>query len=311
MPLHPEIQRFLEQLAETSAGIPADDPVRAARDKHRLQIDIGSPEHSRAAVDAVDDTLVDMVPVRVYRPDDRRGHPIAVFLHSGGWMTGDLETADPLARTFAAGLPAIVVSVDYRRVPEHPWPAPLDDARAVTTWVLNHAGDLGGDPTRVLIAGDSAGAHLAALVSRSLARDGDRRLALQLLLYPTVVLRIDLETYPSQVEHARDQLLSTDALASLYPQVFPDEDVRRAAVLLGPGGLSGLPPAVVATAEYNPLHDEGLELARELAAAGIPVRQHTGAGLCHGYADIVGASSRVRQEIAGIVANARSFLTSP
>ena len=310
MPLHPDIQAFLDQLSATVGVAATDDPIRDARATHRQQVDIGNPEPTRVKVHQTEDTTIDTVPVRLYRPDDQPGHPVVVLLHGGGWMTGDLETVDPLARFIAARLPAIVVAVDYRRAPEHPWPAPLDDARTVTGWVLDHAEELGGDPTRVVIAGDSAGGHLSALTAHLLAADGDHRLALQILLYPATSLTVDLQAFPSQAAYENEPMLGTDAVRGILPVVFPDERTRKTAVLLGRNHSSRLAPAVIATAERDPLSDEGTQFARELAAAGVTVSHHTGQELCHRYADVLGVSPRVQQELGDVIASAQSILTS-
>lgn len=229
------------------------------------------------------------VPVRVYWPQDSEPTPpVVVFIHGGGWVVGDLDTYDNQARQHAAGAGAVVVSVDYRLAPEHPYPAAVDDVWAAVQWVAGHAGELGADPARLAVAGDSAGGNLAAAVAH-LARDaGGPALAFQLLWYPATTWDTSL---PSFAENAQAPILGHDAVAGFSRWYVGDLDLSEWPVTLAPGradDLSGLPPAYIAVAGHDPLRDDGARYAELLEAAGVPVELHHAPALVHGYLGYAG-----------------------
>ena len=229
------------------------------------------------------------IPVRIYWPPvaQHTDLPIVVFYHGGGWALGDLDTHDPLARAHAVGAEAIVVSVDYRLAPEHPFPAGVDDCWAALQWVGEHAAELGGDPNRIAVAGDSAGGNLAAVMAQ-LARDnGGPALAFQLLWYPTTAADLSL---PSFTENADAPILDRDVIDAFLLWYVPGLDIGDPTTLpvtLAPANaadLSGLPPAYIGTAEHDPLRDDGAHYAERLNAAGVPAELSTEPTLVHGYA---------------------------
>ncbi len=229
------------------------------------------------------------VPVRIYWPPiaAHDNLPVVVFYHGGGWCIGDLDTHDPLARAHAVGAEAIVVSVDYRLAPEHPYPAGLDDCWAALRWVGEHAGELGGDPNRIAVAGDSAGGNISAVMAQ-LARDNDGPpLVFQLLWYPAVLA--DLTT-PSFIQNADAPILDRDVVEAFVTWYVPGVDISEPAKLpthLAPANatdFSGLPPAFIGTAEHDPLRDDGARYAELLNAAGVPVELHNEPTMVHGYA---------------------------
>lgn len=233
------------------------------------------------------------VAVRVYEPAGEQRAITVVWLHGGGWVLGDLETADASARRVCAHLGASVVSVDYRLAPEHPHPAPVTDAHTALRWAsLQRPAD------RLVVAGDSAGGGLAAGAAL-LARDWGPRLDAQLLLYPGLDPSM---TQPSVRENARGPFLTRADLAWFWERYLPDPALHgdpTVALLRAAGeprGLDGMAPAVVATAELDPLRDEGHAYADALAAAGVAVRRLEGAGLVHGWFGLVAASSAARAE---------------
>ncbi|MFJ2743738.1 alpha/beta hydrolase [Streptomyces sp. NPDC087440] len=212
---------------------------------------------------------------RVYTPPTDRGR-LVTYLHGGGWTVGDLDSHDLACRSVADALGAVVVAVDYRRAPEFPYPTPLLDCIATARWAARvHPG------RPHVLAGDSAGASLAVGVALDARDQGDLPLAAQLLLYPPTDPRL---LFAAGSAHAEGHLLSLDDMAYHYDLYVPDAHRRRdpAVDLLG-ADLRHLPPAVVATAEFDPLHDEGVELADKLAVSGVPVRHVPGPGLVHGY----------------------------
>lgn len=242
---------------------------------------------------SVDDRTIDgpagRIPVRIYRPPAEADElPVVVFLHGGGWSVGDLDSYDGTARTHAVGAGAIVVSVDYRLAPEHPYPAAVDDAWAATRWVLRHAGQLGADPARVAVAGDSAGGNLAAVMAQ-LARDAETPLRFQLLWYPSTTFDTSL---PSFAENADAPILDAAACRGFTRWYIGDTgvDLSRPPASLVParGELSGLPAAYVAVAGHDPLRDDGIGYAALLAAAGVAVEVHNAETLVHGYLGYAG-----------------------
>jgi acetyl esterase/lipase len=227
------------------------------------------------------------IPVRIYWPDsDAEALPVVVFYHGGGFCLGDLDTHDPVARAHAVGAQAIVVSVGYRLAPEHPFPAGVNDCWAALQWVAENAAELGGDPTRIAVAGDSAGGNLAA-VTAQLARDnGGPALRFQLLWYPSVTADLSL---PSYIENAEAPILDRgviDAFLSWYVPELDITDPKSLPATLAPanaGDMSGLAPAYIGTAEHDPLRDDGARYAELLGAAGVPTELRNEPTLVHGY----------------------------
>src|SRR3984893_665642 len=231
------------------------------------------------------------IPVRIYWPpgsaiEEHRDLPVVVFYHGGGFALGDLETHDPVARAHAVGAEAIVVSVDYRLAPEHPFPAGVDDCWAALQWTAEHAAELGGDPNRIAVAGASAGGNLAAVMVQ-LARDnGGPKLAFQLLWYPTTAANLSL---PSFTENADAPLLNREVIDAFLTWYIPGVDVTDHTALpatMAPANaaaFSGLAPAYIGTAEHDPLRDEGAHYAELLNAAGVPAELSNESTLVHGY----------------------------
>jgi acetyl esterase len=278
MPLEPQVQVLVDAMA---ALPPVDfdtlDPV-AVRQGMALLFAAGD-----APVVPVTDTVVPGpagdVPVRVYDPTGSDpGGPTVVWYHGGGFVVGDLDTTDGTCRRLSAASGMRVVSVDYRLAPEHPFPAAVDDAAAAFSAVVE--GKLGGPPSWVAVAGDSAGGNLAAVVSR-LAREGGGRLPdFQLLVYPV--------TDPAHVSESRlangEGLVLSRAMMEWFEAKYAPgrlSDPRVSPLLAS--SLAGLPPAYVVTAEYDPLRDEGEAYARRLADAGVPVETVRYDGQVHGF----------------------------
>ncbi len=268
----------------------ADDGVELARERLKL---LKVPPEMLPDLRIEDRTIghggLTDIPVRIYwPPTPAEVSPVVVFFHGGGFCLGDLDTHDHVARAHAVGAEAIVVSVDYRLAPEHPYPAGVDDSWAAVQWVGEHAAELGGDPTRIAVAGDSAGGNLAAVMA-VLARDNSGpELKFQLLWYPVVTADLSL---PSHTENAFAPILDREVIDAFLTWYLPaDVDITDPTVLpitLAPANaddLSGLPPAFIGTAEHDPLRDDGARYAEMLNAAGVPAELSNEPTLVHGYA---------------------------
>ena len=223
------------------------------------------------------------IPIRVYSPLSADGQPILVFYHGGGFRLGGLDSYDPICRDLAARSGAIVVSVAYRLAPKHVYPAALDDSYAAVEWVHSHATDIGGDATRLAVGGDSAGGNLAASVSLK-ARDlAGPPIVFQLLIYP-VLNFAEMETESHKL-FAEGYLIGGAAHEFTRDTYLPNPADRRrpyASPLLA-DDLTGLPPALVITAEFDPLRDEGELYARKLADAGVQTRATRYPGVPHAF----------------------------
>ncbi|MEE4380705.1 MAG: alpha/beta hydrolase [Pseudomonadales bacterium] len=281
MPLDPTTAAVLAQLAEADAPPMSQLAPAAAREMY-AQMQPPAPE---LEVGSVEDRTIPgpggELPVRIYRPAGDGPFPVHLFFHGGGWVIGDLDTHDADCRELCRGAGCIVVAVHYRLAPEHPFPAAPEDCYAATAWAAAHAEALGGRPGPVTIGGDSAGGNLAAVVAL-LARDrGGPEIALQLLVYPVTDAAMDT---PSYRENGEGYLLTFDSMRWFWDHYCPAEQRSdpRASPLRAED-LSGLPPAVVLTAEYDPLRDEGLAYAERLRAAGVPVEYRCFDGLIHGF----------------------------
>lgn len=231
----------------------------------------------------VEDRAIEGVPVRIYWPETADPiPPVVLFFHGGGWVVGDLDTYDGAAREHAVNAGAVVVSVDYRLAPEHPYPAAVEDVWSVTQWVAAHADELGADTGRIAVAGDSAGGNLAAVVAQ-LARDAGLTLRLQLLWYPATTWDTSLASFS---ENADAPILGRGDIGSFSKMYAGDADLRNPPATLVPAraeSLAGLAPAYIAVAGYDPLRDDGARYAELLAAAGVPVQLHNAETLVHGY----------------------------
>ncbi len=241
---------------------------------------------------------------RVYRPEGEGPFPTVVFFHGGGWVIGDLETHDNMARHICRDSGAVVVSVDYRLAPENPFPAAADDAIASARWIAAHRDRFGGDD-RLGVAGDSAGGNLAAVVAQTLHAEGTTLVG-QLLIYPAV----DAEgEYASRVENARGYFLEQPTMDWFYGHYAGShENTKDPRLAPLHADLTGQPPAVVVTGEFDPLRDEGEAYAEALRAAGVPVQVNRYDGLIHGFFDMGGISPAARAAIEETCGRFRALL---
>jgi len=230
--------------------------------------------------------------IRIYwpptPPGDSAGTPVVLFFHGGGFVIGDLDTHDGSARQHAVGADAIVVSVDYRLAPEHPYPAAIEDAWAATLWVAGHAHEIGADTSRMAVAGDSAGGTIAAVTAQRARDKGGPPIAFQLLWYPSTLWDTSL---PSFTENATAAILDVKAIAALSRWYAGEVDLSDPPPGMAPGrakDLGNLPPAYIGVAGHDPLRDDGIQYGELLAAAGVPVEVHNAETMVHGYIGYAG-----------------------
>ncbi len=238
------------------------------------------------------------IPLRIYRPrslpDARDDIPVVMWFHGGGWVLGNPVNYDPICTLIAAGVGCVVVSVDYRLAPEHRAPVAANDCVDATTWVQVSGDALRADTSKMAVAGDSAGGNLAAVVAQVMRDAGMTALRHQALIYPATDLTM---SSPSIAEHANGGILTRQAMdVFLDHYVGPGTDVHDP--LLSPlfGSLEGLPPALVQTADLDPIRDDGIRYAAALRSAGVPARLTNYLGVPHGFASFPGASPAGRQQ---------------
>ena len=249
------------------------------------------------------------IPVRVYHPRQRRGAlPVVVFLHGGGWVLGSPRRYDPLCTAVADGVGAVVVSVDYRMAPEHPAPQAVLDCVDAIRWIGARGLGQVADAGRIAVAGDSAGGNLSAAATLVLRDDGGPALAHQALIYPAVDATC---SFPSVREYADAPILTRAQMDAFIDHYVRGSAVPKTDPLISPLWASthrGLPPALVQTAELDPLHDEGLAYAETLRRAGVPVRSTTYLGVPHGFANFPGATTVGMQARAELIGELRRHL---
>ena len=283
MPLDPQARTFLDQLAAVGAPPMAEATPEEARAAIAMMMALGGQPEERAATE--DRTVPGPggpVPVRIYRPKGDGPHPAVVYFHGGGFVIGSVETHDGVCHQLATRVPAVVVSVEYRLAPEHRFPAAVEDCFAAAKWVSAHAAELGADAGRLAVAGDSAGGNLSAVVSMRARDAGGPPIAFQLLVYPATDLT---RSSASHTENGEGYLL-TSALMEWFTAHYMGTggDLRhRDASPLFVEDLSELPPAVVITAEFDPLRDEGESYASRLRQAGVEARASRYDGMIHGF----------------------------
>ncbi len=281
MPLDPQAQAVLDQLA--ALGLPANHEVspQEARANAKLRPRAPGPEVAKVENRSIPGPDGD-VPVRIYTPEGTGPFPIMVWYHGGGWVIGDLESADGPSRHLCVGADSVVISVDYRLAPETKFPGPAEDCYAATQWAVDNAADINGDPARVAVGGDSAGGNLAAAISL-MARDRNSpAISFQLLVYPVIERNFDTVSYQ---DNATGYSLTQDGMRWFWDQYLADDsdESNPYAAPAQAGDLSGLPPALVITAEFDPLRDEGEAYADLLRNAGVPTQCTRYDGMIHGF----------------------------
>ena len=306
MPLDPALKAMLDAMAANDGpSITQMSPADARQVMRTLALADGAAE----AVTSVADDTIAGVPVRVYRPEGAPASaaPCLVWIHGGGFVIGDVETADTTSRKLANRTGAVVVSVDYRLAPEHPFPAAPDDCLAVLRAVIAQADQLGVDAARVAVGGDSAGGNLSAVTAIS-ARDEGITLRHQLLVYPVTDLTM---SFPSIEENGEGYLLTAESMRWFHEHYVGGSNSDAKDPRVSPywaDDLSGLAPATVITAEFDPLRDEGNAYTERLREAGVPVEHRQFDGQIHGFFALAGITSVTNEAVDWAAANVKRAL---
>jgi acetyl esterase len=287
MPVDPQIQALLDK----GTGVPATHtlPVPVARAQYEARIALMAPPAEIASVrEETIDGPGEPLRLRIYTPHGQGPFPLLVFFHGSGFVLCSLDTHDGMCRNLCAGGACVVASVDYRLAPEHKFPAGIDDCLHASRWAATHATELGADPTRVAVAGDSAGATMIAVTALRVRDEGGPALCGQLLLYP--VTDYYAPGTPSYRENAEGYGLTRETMKWFWDHYLndPSEGAHPHAAPLRAPVLSGLPPALVITAEYDPLRDEGEMYAEKLRGSDVSARLFRYAGVNHGFMFWVG-----------------------
>ncbi len=306
--LHPELEAFLRE--RDARNVPPMNAlsVAAAREQHRRTVTTdGGPTvaetHDLSILGPEGD-----VPLRIYRPSADGALPVLLWFHGGGFVLGDVESDDALCRVLANEADCLVVSVDYRLAPEHPFPAAPKDCYAALRWTAEYVAEFGGDPSRVAVGGGSAGGNLAAVTALQARDRGGPSLVHQLLVYPITAA----ETLPARRENAEGYGLTDEDVRWFEEQYVRDavDAAHPYAYPLRANDLSGLPAATVLTAEFDPLRDDGVRYARRLDAAGVETTHRNYDDAIHGFFGMVSDPDldRAREAIADAAADlGRSF----
>jgi acetyl esterase len=306
MPLDPQAQAVLEQMAD--AGLPPLGSVSVEETRQGMVAATAAGEEPEPVAKVEDRSIPGpggQIPVRIYTPQGSGPFPILVYFHGGGWVIGNVDTHDPTCRTLTNAAGCVVVSVDYRLAPEHKFPAAVDDCYAATQWVAANAAAINGDSSRIAIGGDSAGGNLTAVVAIEAREQGGPPLVFQLLVYP--VTDYSFST-PSYRDNADGYLLTKDSMVWFWDHYLRSEadgqDYRASP--LRASDLTGLPPALVITAEYDPLRDEGEAYAARLQESGVSVTCTRYDGMIHGFYGLTAVVDQARKAVEESVAALRA-----
>jgi acetyl esterase len=287
MALHPTVAQFLASLPSPPPGPLNPTAMRAGDERHVKPMAERLPVH--AVTDDALPTAAGDVPVRIYTPTAAASHPVIAYFHGGAFFLGSLDTHDHIARALANATGCVVVSVGYRLAPEHAFPAGLDDCYAAVKWIADNGRDpangIGWDGQTLAVMGDSSGANMAAAVAAMALDAGLDCITHQVLYYPSLDLDFDVARYPSLQSNAVGNGLETGMLKP-FNAFYIDSGADPANPLVSPikrANLAGLPPALIVTAECDPLRDEGEQYGRNLAQAGVPATISRYASAAHGF----------------------------
>jgi len=310
VPLDPKARELIARSAAENLPATHQVPPEEARWLSRLRR--ARMDNPPEAVAHIEDRRIPgpggELAIRIYTPHGMGAFPALVYFHGGGWVVGDLDNQQSSCCALANSTPCVVVSVDYRLAPENKFPAAAEDCYAAALWVAENARSIQVDPERIAVGGDSAGGNLAAAVCL-MARDrGGPALVFQLLIYPVLDLNFDT---PSYEENGTGYLLTKEMCVYFWEQYLASgsDGGHPYAAPIRAKSLAGLPPALVLTALYDPLRDEGQAYARRLKEAGVPVMARNYEGLIHGFwgmGAVLDQTQRIRQEVSEVLRSAFS-----
>jgi acetyl esterase len=298
MPLDPQMQAIRDRLERDNVPNLCTLPIAEARvaDLAAAQAGAGQAEPVGDVADRTIDGPAGPLTVRIYWPAGHGPWPVLVYFFGGGWSLGTLDTCDGVCRALTNAAGCVTVAVSYRLAPEHKFPAAVEDCYAGASWVAAHGGDLGVDTARLAVGGDSSGGNLAAAVAL-LARDrGGPAITHQLLVYPNTDYLADGESVRAGTDPHLFNVRAVEWYWGMY-LASPADGANPLASPLRAADLSGLPPATVITAEYDPLRDEGEEYAERLKQAGVAVELTRYDGMAHGFFTMIGVLDRAREAI--------------
>jgi acetyl esterase len=299
MPLDPQAQALLEQMQALPTWY--EVPLSDARLQREISAPLmnGQPEPVKYVEDRALPGPDGEIPIRIYTPAGDGPFPVLVYFHGGGWVLSNLATHDALCRKLTNRAGCITVSVDYRLAPEHKFPAAVEDAYAATSWVAAHAHTFQGDPTRIAVGGDSAGGNLSAVVTHIARDQGGPALFYQLLIYPATDYYTPDSPTLSYHTYGDGYFLTRESMQRFWQHYLrsPHQGTHPQAAPLRQNDLGLLPPALVITAEFDPLIDEGELYAQRLRAAGVPVTLRRYDGMIHGFFTMSARIDKAKQAI--------------
>ena len=310
MTLDPQAKIILEE--DAASGLPAYHELTPSAARKQM-LDISAPVDPLLMVERVEDHKIPgpggEIPIRLYYPQGDSPFPVIVYFHGGGWVIGDLETHHALCHALSKTSGCLVVAVDYRLAPENPYPAAVEDAYAATAWVADHACAIQADECRIAVLGDSAGGTQAT-VAAMMARDrGKPDLALQVLIYPITDYNFNTGSYRNNGE---GYMLSRDMMKWFWGHYLEDELMADEPYVspLRANDLSGLPQALILTAEYDPLRDEGEAYAQRLKEAGVEVKLTRYDGMIHGFMRMTSRLDKARLALDEVAGTLKTVLKS-
>lgn len=283
MPLDPQVQIILQQ--ETERGLPPYNELSPLEARQQM-LSLSPPVDPELSVRKVDDLRIsgplNEIPIRLYYPEGTSPYPVIVYFHGGGWVIGNLETHNAICHALAKTSGCLVAAVDYRLAPEHRYPAAIEDAYAATSWICKNAGRIQADPLRMAVMGESAGGALATVVSMMARDQDDRRIALQVLVYPVTDNNFNTSSY---LNYGEGYSLTRDLMIWFWNHYLGNKENagQLYASPLRAENLSNLPDALILTAEYDPLCDEGESYAKKLQESGVNVTLTRYDGMIHGF----------------------------
>lgn len=308
MPLHPQVKKILEEAASLELPDYQDLSPAAAR---RQMLDLTPPVDPLLTVKRVENLMIPgpkgEIPIRLYYPSGDPPFAVLVYFHGGGWVMGDLDTHHGVCHALAKQSSCLVVSVDYRLAPEHRYPAAVEDAYATTSWVAQNTDAIQADPDRLAVGGDSAGGHLAAVVTL-MARDRNGpRIDLQVLMYPITDFNLNS---PSYLENKDGYMLTRDLMRWFWNHFIDDESQANDPYVspLRAINFNDLPQALIITAEYDPLRDEGESYAKKLQGAGVEVTLSRYPGMIHGFIRMTAQLDHAKEAVDEIAGSLRKVL---